>query len=198
MPKLASGIKTLQMLTRVYILRRVTSLKSYHQKRSAYIFIYIYIHIWCLMVLHSYQQQTDVPRWWFCLPFVTKIISMQRLLKQSMWQKCAKVISQRRALSLHFHPRDNEQRIMYLYVCRQTQFNIKSSTMCRTIILQIFSVPRLWGTPGISSTTPLACDTTSYYSSLVTNWLVHVALWSFWSLFLISVCLSFSMSPCYR
>ena len=62
MPKLASGIKTLQMeskLTRVYILRRVTSLKSFHQKRSAYIYIYIYIHTYMMFNGLTFIPTTD-------------------------------------------------------------------------------------------------------------------------------------------
>ena len=36
---------------------------------------------------------------------------------------------------LRFRPHDDEQRIIYLYVCRQTQLNITASTLSRTIIL---------------------------------------------------------------
>ena len=36
---------------------------------------------------------------------------------------------------LRFHPQDDEHRIMFLYVCRQTQLNITPSTINRTIVL---------------------------------------------------------------
>ena len=59
-------------------------------------FVYTYIYICCLIVMHLNHQQTDIPLCWLCLPFVTKTISMYRLPKKSMWQKCAKLIFQRR------------------------------------------------------------------------------------------------------